>query len=85
MYCTKFTSTNFVSSGFISNTGKLVKIPLYFVDVTTGNFQGTLRDVYAIRASANNLIFRDGSSNIVGFTISSNDTAANHAILLSYT
>jgi len=85
MYCTKFTSTNFVSSGFISNTGKLVKIPLYFVDLTTGNFQGTLRDVYAIRASANNLIFRDGSSNIVGFTISNTETSANDAILLSYT
>ena len=84
MYCTKF-SSNLVPSGFLSNTGKLVKLPLYFVDVTNSNFQGTMRDVYAIRASANNLIFRDGSSNIVGFTISSNDTAANHAILLSYT
>ena len=85
MNCTKFVSGNFVSSGFISNTGKLVKIPLYFVDATTYNFQGTLRDVYAIRASANNLIFRDGSSNIVGFTISNTDTTANDAILLSYT
>ena len=85
MYCTKFVLGNFNSSGFISNTGKLVKIPLYFVDATTGNFQGTLRDVYAIRASANNLIFRDGSSNIVGFTISRIDTTANDAILLSYT
>ena len=83
--CTKFNASNFNNAGFISNTGKLVKLPLYFVDSTTGNFQGTLRDVYAIRASANNLIFRDGSSNIVGFTISRIDTTANDAILLSYT
>ena len=85
MFCTKFVLGNFNSSGFISNTGKLVKIPLYFVDVTNSNFQGTMRDIYAIRASANNLIFRDGSTNIIGFTISRSDTTANDAILLSYT
>ena len=84
LFCTKFTSSTFVFSGFISNTGKLVKLPLYFVD-SNSVFQGTLRDIYVIRSSANNLIFRDGSSNIVGFTISRSDTAANDAILLSYT
>jgi len=85
MYCTKFNASSFSSAGLVSNTGKLVKLPLYFVEITTGNFQSTMRDIYAIRASANNLIFRDGSSNIVGFTISRLDTSANDAILLSYT
>lgn len=82
MFCTKFIQGTF--SGLISNTGKLVKIPLYFIDANSA-FQGTMRDIYAIRNSSNNLIFRDGSSNIVGFTISQSDTTANNAVLLSYT
>jgi hypothetical protein len=41
--------------------------------------------VYAIRNSNNNLVFRDGSSNIVGFTVGRSETTANNAILLSYT
>ena len=54
-------------------------------DNTPYSFLGTLRDIYAIRDSSNNLVFRDGSSNIVGFTISRSDAGANNAILLSYT
>jgi hypothetical protein len=85
MASTKFVSTSYLSS-LLSISTKLVKLPIYYInDTTTYSFLGTLRDVYAIRDSNNNLIFRDGSSNIVGFTISKSETAANNAILLSYT
>ncbi len=73
-------------STLTSISGKLVKLPLYMTnDATPYSFVGTLRDVYMIRNSNNNLIFRDGSSNIVGFTISASETSANNVILLSYT
>ncbi len=73
-------------STLTSISGKLVKLPLYMTNSATPySFVGTLRDVYMIRDSNNNLIFRDGSSNIVGFTISASETSANNVILLSYT
>lgn len=84
MLCTKF--CNAFLSSFLSLSTKLVKLPLYMAnDGTPYSFLGTLRDIYAIRSSSNNLVFRDGSSNIVGFTVSRSDAGANHAILLSYT
>jgi len=82
---TKFlTGNQFVSLTSISS--KLVKLPIYYTnDSSPYSFVGTLRDIYAIRDSSNNLVFRDGSSNIIGFSVSKSETSANNTILLSYT
>ena len=68
----------------ISN--KLIKTPLLFGRADgTNSFIGTLRNIYAVRDFQSNLVIRDGSTNIIGFTISRSDTTANDAILVSYT
>ena len=78
------TGNQFVSLTSISS--KLVKLPIYYTnDSSPYSFVGTLRDIYAIRDSSNNLVFRDGSSNIIGFSVSKSETSANNTILLSYT
>jgi hypothetical protein len=85
MACTKILTAGLLVS-FTSLSGKLVKLPLYMINnTTTYSFLGTLRDVYIIRDSSNNLVFRDGSSNIVGFTIGKSEITAADSILLSYT
>lgn len=79
----KYVSATYFTT-FVSLSGKLTKLPIYMIDSNLYSFLGTLRDIYAIRNSSNNLVFRDGSSNIVGFTISASDGSSNNAILLSY-
>lgn len=69
-----------------SITGKLVKLPIYYTQASTPySFLGTMRDSYMTRNSVNNLVFRDGSSNIIGFVLSASETSANNALFLSYT
>ena len=78
------TGNQFVS--LTSILSKLVKLPIYYTNNSSPySFVGTLRDIYAIRDSSNNLVFRDGSSNIIGFSVSKSETSANNTILLSYT
>ena len=69
---------------FLSISSKLVKLPLYF---NQGNiaFLGTLRDVYMVRDFTSNLVIRDASSNIVGFTVSTSEMIADNTLFLSYT
>jgi len=69
---------------FLSISSKLVKLPLYFNQGNT-SFIGTLRDVYMVRDFTANLVIRDASSNIVGFTVSSSEMTADNTIFLSYT
>jgi hypothetical protein len=83
--CTKILQPNFLSS-FLSLSSNLVKMPIYYTKFSSPFlFLGTLRDIYIIRNSNNNLIFRDVSSNILGFTVSTSDGSSDNAILLSYT
>lgn len=82
--CMKPISTNL--SLLTSITNKLVKIPIHFTrDTNPYSYVGTIRDCYIIRNSSNNLIFRDASSNIIGFTVSKADNATDTTLLLSYT
>lgn len=82
---TKFATTTFLPT-LLSLSSKLVKLPIYYTKYSSPyQFLGTLRDIYAIRNSNNNLIFRDSSSNIIGFTVSVSDSSSDNTILLSYT
>jgi hypothetical protein len=69
---------------FLSISSKLVKLPLYF-NQGNASFIGTLRDTYMVRDFTNNLVIRDASSNVVGFTISTSEMTADNTIFLSYT
>ena len=83
--CYKFVRNVSVNTG-ISLSLKLTKLPLYVTNFNTPyQFLGIYRDIYAIKDFQNNLVLRDGSSNIIGFTMSSSDVSACDTILLSYT
>lgn len=83
--CYKFVQDTSVSTG-ISLSLKLTKLPLYVSNYNIPyQFLGVYRDIYAIKDFQNNLVLRDGSSNIIGFTMSSSDVSTNDTILLSYT
>lgn len=69
---------------FLSISSKLVKLPLYF-SRSNVSFIGTLRDTYMVRDFTSNLVIRDDSSNIVGFTVSTSEMTADSTIFLSYT
>ena len=85
LYGLKFLMSNQISN-LITISNKLVKTPLLFSNSASPySYVGTLRDVLAVRNFQSNLVIRDGSSNIIGFTISKADNSANNAILLSYT
>jgi hypothetical protein len=85
LQCLKFLLSNQISA-LTTISNKLIKTPLLFSRHDgTFSFIGTLRNIYAVRDFSSNLVIRDGSSNIIGFTISRSDTTANDAILVSYT
>ena len=85
LQCLKFLLSNQISA-LTTISNKLIKTPLLFSRHDgTYSFIGTLRNIYAVRDFSSNLVIRDGSSNIIGFTISRSDTTANDAILVSYT
>lgn len=69
---------------FLSISSKLVKLPIYF-NRQNASFIGTLRDVYMVRDFTSNLVIRDDSSNISGFTVSSSEMTADNTLFLSYT
>lgn len=76
-----------MNSSFLTNSGKLVKMPTYFlkgVSAAYTYFIGTGRGIYIIKDTQNSLIIRDGSSNIIGYVISASDSTANDCILLAH-
>jgi hypothetical protein len=73
---------NYVTSG-----GKLVRTSLTVLQGVTsskGIFLGRLRDMTMVRPMQHNLVVRDGSNNIIGFTAGASETAANDTLFFEY-
>lgn len=74
---------SFATAAFTTLSGKFAKCSINVG--TTGNiFVGRLREISMIRKFQNNLVIRDASNNIVGFTISNYESGQYDALLLDY-
>jgi len=73
-------------SNYTTYSGKLARTPAYcYTTATTPNsFLGRLRDISVVKNMPSNVVVRDSSNNIVGFSFGSNETTANNAMLLNY-
>jgi len=75
-------------SSYVTSGGKLVRTSLTVTqgDTTNGysTFIGRLRDMTMIRPMQHNLVVRDGSNNIIGFTAGASETAANDTLFFEY-
>jgi hypothetical protein len=78
--------TNIYSTTYTPFSGKLVKAPIRCINGSTNYFAGRLRDISMIRSFPSNLVVKDASNNILGFTLSANETTGtNNTLLLNYT
>lgn len=68
---------------FTTLSGKFAKCSIN-VGTTGGKFVGRLREISMIRQFQNNLVIRDASNNIVGFTLANYEGTQNDALLLNY-
>jgi len=74
------------STTYTTLSGKLVKVPIRCSSTITDYFAGRLRDISMIRSFQSNLVVKDASNNILGFTLSANETTGtNHTLLFNYT
>lgn len=74
-------------SNYVTSGGKLVRTSLTVLQgstVTKGIFLGRLRDMTMVRPMQHNLVVRDGSNNIIGFTAGASETAANDTLFFEY-
>ena len=74
-------------SNYVTSGGKLVRTSLTVLQGTTstkGIFLGRLRDMTMVRPMQHNLVVRDGSNNIIGFTVCASETAANDTLFFEY-
>lgn len=79
-------SANVYLTGFTTLSGRLVKVPMRCFNRSTYYFTGRLRDICITRAFPANLIIRDSSNNIIGFSISNSESsAAASTVLFNYT
>ena len=72
---------------YVTAGGKLVRTSLTVTANTTAsptNFLGRFRDMTMVRPMQHNLVIRDGSNNIVGFTAGASETAANDTLFFEY-
>lgn len=89
----RFSSTNSVgsvttlySSTLTTISGKVIKIPIRCSSTVTNYFAGRLRDISIVRAFPSNLVIKDASNNILGFTVSNSEVAGtSHTLLFNYT
>ena len=67
-------------------SGKLVKSPVRCYNTSTNYFAGRLRDISIVRSFPSNLVVKDASNNILGFTLSRFEaTSSYHTALFNYT
>jgi len=78
--------TNIYGTNYTTLSGKLIKVPIRCINLSTYYFAGRLRDISMIRSFPSNLVVKDASNNILGFTLSANETTGtNHTLLFNYT
>ena len=78
--------TNIYGTNYTTLSGKLVDVPIRCINLSTYYFAGRLRDISMIRSFPSNLVVKDASNNILGFTLSSNETTGtNNTVLFNYT
>jgi hypothetical protein len=81
--------TYWVSSAvYVTTTlsGKLVKSPIRCYNTSTNYFAGRLRDISIVRSFPSNLVVKDASNNILGFTLSQSEaTGTTNTVLFNYT
>ena len=76
------------TTSFVTTTlsGKLVKSPIRCYNASTNYFAGRLRDISIVRSFPSNLVVKDASNNILGFTLSRSEaTSSYHTALFNYT
>ena len=67
-------------------SGKLVKSPIRCYNASTNYFAGRLRDISIVRSFPSNLVVKDASNNILGFTLSTSEaTGTSNTVLFNYT
>jgi hypothetical protein len=78
--------TNIYGTTFTTLSGKLVDVPIRCINTSTNYFAGRLRDISIVRSFPSNLVVKDASNNILGFTLSANETTGtNNTVLFNYT
>jgi hypothetical protein len=78
--------TNVYGTNYTTISGKLVKAPIRCINTNTNYFAGRLRDISMIRSFPSSLVVKDASNNILGFTLSYNETTGtNNTVLFNYT
>lgn len=75
--------TSISTSNLYTNSNKLIKLSLLFASYPGYRYIGKIRDIYAFRNTANNVVLRDSSNNLLGYAIGASDAAANNCILLT--
>jgi len=78
--------TDIYGKTYTTISGKVVKIPIRCINTSTNYFAGRLRDISIVRAFPSNLVIKDASNNILGFTVSNSEVAGtSHTALFNYT
>jgi hypothetical protein len=75
---------NVYTATYTTLSGKLVQAPLRCYGRAANNFIGRLRDITITRPILSNQIVKDGSNNIVGFTLTTSELSANHTAVFDY-
>ena len=75
---------NVYTATYTTLSGRLVQAPIRCYGTATSNFIGRLRDITITRPILSNQIVKDGSNNIVGFTLSTSEASANHTVVFDY-
>jgi hypothetical protein len=75
---------NVYTATYTTLSGKLVQAPLRCYGRAANNFIGRLRDITITRPILSNQIVKDGSNNIVGFTLTTSELSANHTAVFNY-
>jgi hypothetical protein len=85
-------ATSLLQNGFTTLSGKMIRTPLYCrtQEISSnplgsrGIFLGRLRDISLIKNMPSNVVVRDYSNNILGFSLAQSETTSSHAVLLNY-
>jgi hypothetical protein len=78
----KFLTSHYTN--YTTYSGKLARTPVYCYSLSASTFLGRLRDISVVKNMPSNVVVRDSSNNIVGFSFGANETTANNAMLLNY-
>jgi hypothetical protein len=84
--------TSLLQNGFTTISGKMIRTPLYCRSQeissnplgSRGIFLGRLRDISLIKNMPSNVVVRDSSNNILGFSLAQSETTSSNAVLLNY-